>query len=207
MVSDHGLLRLVYDNSHAVDAAMWRTFQPSPRHLRAWARRGVRTVVNLRGDKPSGFLFLEEEACADLGLRHIPFRVFSREAPSRETLHGARDLFRRIEYPALMHCKSGADRVGLMSTLYLFLHRATPLNEARRHLSLRYGHIRQGQTGVLDHFFDQYTDYARMHGLSLSDTAAFFAWVDSAYDPAAVRASFRATRLGSLLTERILRRE
>ena len=208
VLGDHGFLRSFYDSSHALSPGrMWRTYQPGPARLERWAAKGVRTVVNLRGDKPSGFLFLEEEACARLGLAHVPFRVYSREAPSKEILHGARALFAEIEYPAIMHCKSGADRVGLMSTLYLFFREGVPLDKAMGQLSWRYGHVRQGKTGVIDHALDQYVDYARERGHDLADVDAFFAWVDDVYDPAATKASFRAQWLGSLLTERILRRE
>ena len=62
MLGDHGALRLLYDNTHEVaPGKLWRTYQPSPKKLAQWKDRGVKTVVNLRGDKPSGFYFLEEE--------------------------------------------------------------------------------------------------------------------------------------------------
>ena len=32
----------------------------------------------------------------------------------------------------LMHCKSGADRAGLMSVLYRHLHEGVPIEEAKR---------------------------------------------------------------------------
>ena len=54
----------------------------------------------------------------------------------------------------LMHCKSGADRAGLMSVLYRFLHEGVPLKEATQELSLKYGHFRQADTGILDYFFE-----------------------------------------------------
>ncbi|MBB5519109.1 fused DSP-PTPase phosphatase/NAD kinase-like protein [Amphiplicatus metriothermophilus] len=208
MFADHGALRLFYRNVHEIaPGRMWRSYQPSPGQLRRWRERGVKTVVNLRGDKPSGFYFLEEDACRRLGLRLVTFRVFSREAPSREILHGARRLFDEIEYPALMHCKSGADRVGLMATLFLFLHEGVPLDAAMRQLSWRYGHIRHGKTGVIDRAFEDYIDYARRAGKSLSSVDDFFEWVDGVYDPARVKAAFMGSWWGNLLTERVLRRE
>src|SRR5690606_29636541 len=96
----------------------------------------------------------------DAGLKLVDFRVRSRAAPTREEVLAARDLFASVEYPMLMHCKSGADRVGLMSALYHHTRHGVPIPEARRQLSLRYGHIRQADTGVLDHFFEAYLDYA-----------------------------------------------
>lgn len=208
MLRDHGWVRKLYDNSHEIAPGVWRSFQPSPAALKKWADKGIKTVVNLRGDKPSPYLFLEQEACDALDINLVSLRLFSREAPAPETLHGAHELFRSITYPALFHCKSGADRAGLMATLYLFLHGGKPLDEALQQLSFRYGHVRQGKTGVIDRAFDLYLEHAKQHGVSLSDTEAFFAWIDSdAYDPAAIKRDFLSSWWGNFLTERLLRRE
>jgi len=208
MFADHAIIRRLYDNSHEIAPGVWRSFQPSPERLAIWAGRGIRTVVNLRGPKPSAALFLEEEACARLGLTLEHFRIFSREAPSIEILRGARDLFSRIDYPVLLHCKSGADRVGLMSALYLFFSGEAPLDKALKQLSLRYGHVKQGKTGVIDAAFDRYIDHARKKSISLADVDAFFDWAGSpAYDPAAVKRDFIGKWWGNFLTERVLRRE
>ncbi|MEM0944620.1 MAG: protein tyrosine phosphatase, partial [Pseudomonadota bacterium] len=98
------------------------------------------------------------------------------------------------------HCKSGADRAGFMAALYLALGEGKPVAEARRALSLRYGHIRQGKTGILDAFFDAYE----------ADTGGeipLLTWVDTQYDRDAIQREFKATGLGSLLTECLLVRE
>ena len=208
MLGDHGVIRKLYDNSHEVSPGkLWRSYQPSPADLKRWKARGVRTVVNLRGDKPSGFLFLEQEACEKLGLNLVTLRTWSREAPPKAFLHAARDLFTRIEYPALIHCKSGADRAGLMSTLFLFLHEGRPLDDAMGQLSFRYGHVRQGKTGVIDAALETYIDHARKKGAALDDVDAFFAWVDGGYDPAAIKRNFHGTLWGRIMSDVILRRE
>lgn len=208
MISDHGFLRKVYNNTHEIaPEKMWRTYQPSPADLKNWRAKGVRTVINLRGDKPSGFYFLEEEACEKLGLDLVCFRVFSRDAPSPEILHGAKELFETIKYPAIMHCKSGADRAGLMATLYLFFHEGMPLDKALEQLSFKYGHVRQGKTGVIDYAFNLYMTYAKQHGKSLASAEDFLEWVDRDYDHVRVKADFKGTGFGNLLTEKILRRE
>ena len=56
--------------------------------------------------------------------------MFSREPPTVEKVFEARDLFERIRYPALMHCKSGADRAGIMAVLYKLLREKVPFEEA-----------------------------------------------------------------------------
>ncbi len=205
---DHAFLRALYDNSHEIAPGVWRSFQPSPDHLAKWAKRGIRTVVNLRGEKPSPALLIEEEACASLGLTLINFRVFSREAPSAETLGGLRRLFDTIEYPAMFHCKSGADRVGLVSALWLFMKGGQPLDRALNQLSWSYGHVRAGKTGVIDAAFDAYLAHARQAHIPLTDIDAFMRWAESAaYDPARIKAAHGGKWWGNLLTERILRRE
>jgi protein tyrosine/serine phosphatase len=205
---DHAFLRALYDNSHEFAPGVWRSYQPSPAHLGKWVKRGVRTVVNLRGDKPSAALFIEEEACAKLGLTLVHARVYSREAPSAATLVDLRALFETIEYPALFHCKSGADRVGLVAALYLFMKGGRPLDEALGQLSLRYGHISAGKTGVIDAAFDAYRAHARQAQILLTDVDAFMRWTQSAaYDPARIKADHGGKWWGNLLTEKILRRE
>jgi protein tyrosine/serine phosphatase len=100
-----------------------------------------------------------------------------------------------------MHCKSGADRVGLMSVLYLHYRKGEPIERAVRMLSPRYGHIRQGRTGVLDYFFARYLADGAPKGLSLEQ------WVDAGYDADALRAQFQTQWWANVLVDKVLRRE
>lgn len=198
---DHGIFRLLYLNKHRVSGDAWRAAQPAPHHLRKLAREGVKTIVNLRGERICGSYALERKWCERLGLKLVNCKVRSRAAPSLEELRGVRDLFAGLEYPILMHCKSGADRAGLMSVLYLHFHEGEPIEDAMRELSLRFGHIRQADTGVLDYFFERY--------LADNDKQpmAFFEWVETVYDPDEVKASFRSKGWANRLVNSILRRE
>lgn len=200
---DHAYLRLPFQNAHWVDEDLIRTNQPWPFQLKWWRDRGVNTVINLRGGGyETSFYVLERDACQRLGLTLVDFAVSSREAPSKAQVAAAKTLFETVRYPAVMHCKSGADRAGLMSVLYAHMKMGLPLSDALRQLSLRHLHVRQGLTGVLDYTFERYFAEGEPRGLTFAD------WVESdAYDPAAIKADFRAGRLGSLLTETVLRRE
>jgi len=200
--NDHAYLRLGFSNAHWISDELVRANQPWPHQLAVWKAKGIRTVINLRGGQDGSFYALEQEACARLGLKLETFRVGSREAPTRETVLGAKRLFERIEYPALMHCKSGADRAGMMSVLYMHFRQGRTLREAMDQLGLKYLHVRHGKTGVLDYTFERYLAEGEPAGLS------FLEWVKSpAYDPAGLKAEFRAGAWGTLVTERLLRRE
>lgn len=198
---DHGIFRMIYVNRHRIGERAWRSAQPAPHHIRRLARKGVRTIVNLRGERLCGSYWLEQAACERHGIELVNFQIRSRAAPSREELRAARELFERIEYPMLMHCKSGADRAGLMSVLYRFIKEGVPLDEAKQELSLRYGHIRQADTGILDHFFERYLEDNRRRPMP------FFEWVDKVYDPDELKRSFHAKGWANRLVDQVLRRE
>jgi protein tyrosine/serine phosphatase len=202
MLVDHGVLREVYLNLHEVAPGLWRSAQPSPGAIRMLAARGIKTILNLRGARACGSYILEKRACERAGLTLIDMPFDSRSAPTAARVEGAEETFARIEYPALLHCKSGADRAGIVSALYLILHDGEPVSEARKQLSLRYGHVRHARPGVLDHFLDVYeADHAKT-GRSLIE------WVTSRdYDAAALTAHFRANVMANFLIDRVLRRE
>jgi protein tyrosine/serine phosphatase len=214
LLDDHGLLRQIYDNSHPVGGSgqMWRTYQPSPKDIGRWADLGIKTVINLRGylakteGRQPGFYWLEKEACERHGLALENFRAFSRQAPKPEFISGINALFNRITYPAVLHCKSGSDRAGIASALYLFLKENLPLDEAIAQLSFRYGHLKAGRTKILDHFFTVYRQAARRDGV-IANRAHFLTWVACEYDPEEMNYTFKADIFGSLLTEKILQRE
>jgi len=203
--NDHAYLRLGWRNAHWISPEMARSNQPWPFQLEQWKRAGIKTVVNLRGGFDASFHALEKHACEALGLKLVNFTVTSRDAPSKAAVAAAKELFETLEYPAVMHCKSGADRAGVMSVLYAHFRLGQPISEAKAQLSARYGHVRQGLTGVLDYVFDLYLAEGEPKGLSFAD------WVQTdAYDPVAIKAYFRANRatgLGMLLNEGVLRRE
>lgn len=191
----------MFQNLHWLSPEMARSNQPSPPQIRAYAAAGLRTIVNLRGPDDSGVYLLEREACAEAGVELVNFRVKSRDAPLPGVVLAARALFDEIAYPALMHCKSGADRAGLMSVLYLHFRLGRPIREAVDQLSLRYGHIRQGKTGVLDFFFARYLREGLPAGLAFAD------WVATRYDPVDTKARFLSQGWANLLVDRVLRRE
>lgn len=201
LLVDHGIFRLIYLNRHRLTETAWRSAQPAPRDIGAMARLGVRTIVNLRGERDCGAYRLQVAACKKHGIHMEELIVKSRAAPTREQVHQANDLFKRIEHPVLLHCKSGADRAGLASTLYLILHENLPVDQAVSQLSARYGHFKQADTGIIDAFFQLYLDDTRLRPMP------FLNWVDTVYEPADLERQFRAGRWANIIVNKVLRRE
>lgn len=198
---DFGILRLGWKNRARFSPRAFRMNQPYPSDI-AWAKRqGIRTIVTARHDPRHGGHALVAEACARLGLAYETFPLFSRSAPSREALLAAKPFFARIAYPALFHCKSGADRAGLLAALFLIVAEGRPVREARRQLSLRFLHIRQSRTGVLDAILDAYL------AAHPDEAVPFLDWVRDDYDPAAIEAAHRAGGLADFIDRKLLRRE
>ena len=176
---DHGALRALYANLHRIDAQALRSSQPSPAQLARFARLGVRSVLNLRGATAHSHYLFEAEACDRLGLALHTTPMSATLAPQPAQLLDLLALFRRIETPFVMHCKSGSDRTGLAAALYLIEMRGAPLPVARRQLHWRFGHFRSGRAGILDAFLDRFAE-AQARGLALAD------WLRDGYDPVAL---------------------
>lgn len=199
MLSDHGFLRLFYRNRHEVRPGLWRSAQPSPADIAAAKRAGIRTIVSLRAGAFGGD-HLEREACAREGIHFARAIMQSRAAPMKESLEEAMALFPALEGPVLLHCKSGADRAGLGTALYLLIVDGATAAEAKAQLSLRFGHFKSGRTGILDAFLDDYEKTGEAAGIP------FATWAREVYDPDALTARFRSNGLTDLLLA-LLRRE
>jgi protein tyrosine/serine phosphatase len=198
---DHHIFRAVYANRHQISQGVWRSAQPSPGQIARLARKGIKTIVNLRGERDCGSYRLEVEACERHGVRLVNFELRSRMAPPVEAIRDARSLFDSLEYPILLHCKSGADRAGLMSAFFVYMKEGKPIKEAAKQLSLKFGHFKQSDTGILDYLFERY----------MSDNEAepmtFFEWLESRYDPAEIKRNFKSQGWANLIVNRALQRE
>ena len=183
-----------------IPGRIYRSNHPTPSRLARLARQyGIRTVVNLRGEKPNGSNTLSLDAANWLGLTHTFLAFESRGAPHRDRILRFHDLYRQMATPALIHCKSGADRAGLAAGLAILFEGGTAA-EAQRQLSWRFGHVSGSRAGILDAFFVHYaaTGEGRM---------PFLDWVRSEYDEAGLRQAFAARGFASFVNDRVLRRE
>ena len=201
MGKDHGFLRLSWHNLHQIDEQMWRSNQPTPGRIADYAEMGIKTIINLRGERNDGGWRLEAEACYKHQISLVDFTARSRAAPDKKMLHDTAALFAQIQTPALLHCKSGADRAGLMSALYLLICCNADARTALGQLTFKkHLHVSQAKTGLLDAFIQAYAPY-QQQGM------AFFDWVDNIYDPHSLQKNFMAKGWANRLVDDVLNRE
>lgn len=185
-LSDHGFLRSLWTNQHQIAPDVWRSNQPSPSRLQKLHEMGIRSVLNLRGQDKFSFYLFERETCAELGLTLIDHKIYARSLVPRARFVQLFDIFDQIEKPFVLHCKSGADRAGLVSALWLLDKEGANLAQAKAMLSLRYMHLKRTKTGLMDHVLEVYeADTART-------PMPIRQWFTEVYDPAVITASFNA---------------
>jgi len=201
LLVDHAVFRLAWSNfAVVVPGRLYRCNHPTPGRLAALTRRfGLKTLINLRGPYAGGSGALSREAAARLGLVFIDAPLKSRFAPPRARVLRLIEAMRAMREPALIHCKSGADRAGLAAGVYLLLHGGSAAQAAKQ-LSWRYGHVSASNTGILDAFF-------HLYAATGEGRKPFLDWVAEDYDAQALRRDFHAHGLASFINDRMLRRE
>jgi len=185
---DHGVLRWHWTNQHLVAKDVWRSNQPSQRRLRALKRKGMKSVLNLRGSNPVSHNLLEKEACDALGLNLVSMNFSARSLVKKEILLALLDHFDTIERPFVMHCKSGADRAGLAAALYLLHVENAPIALAKKQLSVRFIHFASFQTGILDHMLNAYERDIKASPMPIRT------WIETRYDNQNLTAEFNLKR-------------
>lgn len=202
MVMDFGFMRPFFNRPQEVVPGIWRSNQPTPARLRKLAGQpGVRTVLNLRGENDHGAWLLERAVCEQHGIKLIDLRLASRKPPKVEQVQQVLAVLRNEPRPILFHCKSGADRAGLVAALAKLTESDADWESVRDQLSFRYLHVRKAETGVLDEFLDAYKEHHEATGDS------FEHWLTTAYDRERLKQEFRPSGWANVLVDTLLRRE
>ena len=136
----------------------YRSAQLDQDELEYYIRKfGIRSIINVRGKKNGESWYVEEiKTCRNLGVWHYDLKLSPKKAPSPGRIQELLRLFRVAPHPVLIHCKAGADRAGLAAALWKMEIDGAPKSEARRHLSIRYGHMPLGPTQALDAFLENW---------------------------------------------------
>jgi protein tyrosine phosphatase (PTP) superfamily phosphohydrolase (DUF442 family) len=131
-------------NFHTVDAGrFYRSAQLGRDELAKQIRaNGIKAIVNLRGAHPGQSWYDDEIAVSRAaGVVHHDYPLSANRALTPAETRDIVEILRTAPMPILVHCKSGADRSGLVAALYRSALRHQSPREAAQELSLWYGHV------------------------------------------------------------------
>ena len=150
------------------------------------ARRGIRSIINLRGRNDDLSWWRKETAvAAALQAPHFDAVLDSRKLPTREMLARLMTAFAEAPRPLVVKCSGGQDRTALAMALYLIDRGGWPaLEEARRQFArFPYLHFPKRHQRWLARFLDFAVEDAK--GAPLAEWIArdytpekFKAWLD-----------------------------
>lgn len=166
----------VHQNFHVISPGLvYRAAQMNGGELAAAIRaHGIKTIVNLRGageDKP--WYNDEINTSRQLGVQHFDFALSASQELDDAQMDQILATISNAPKPVLIHCKSGADRTGLIGALYLYGLEGQPAGTADRQLALYYGHIPLafwGNTGAMDNSFWKYVRHHRVRRTNFAAT-------------------------------------
>lgn len=137
------VIQLVGNFAPVIPGEVYRSNQPTAAEIAVYAARyKIRTIVNLRGRDANAPWYIEEaDAARKLGVTLVDFPMQADHRLDARAVGKLTALLRDAEHPLLIHCRSGADRTGLASVIYLARIANVDEETAEQQLSVRFGHI------------------------------------------------------------------
>lgn len=173
---------LFRNNFDVVDPGrVYRSAQPGDELGRVVTDRGIRSVANLRGgSEADGFYRNEVRVLDELGVDFYDLPLIATRRPSRRELLRLLTLLDTCRYPLLVHCKSGSDRTGLVSALYLLVEKGQPPEKALGAFSIARGHVPLFGPERMQDPFHEYAAWLSTRRLDHTPDR-FRAWVEHDY--------------------------
>jgi len=122
---------------------------------------GIKSILNLRGADGSDWYNAETNRSRQLGVRHFDFALEAGRELKDEEMDQILAMIDNAPKPMLIHCKSGADRTGLVGALYLYSVEGKSSALAGRELTVLCGHIPYlfwRDTSAMDRSFWRYVN-------------------------------------------------
>lgn len=123
-------------------------------------RFGLKSVINLRGECPeTDWYQWEQSTLQRCGVAMYNVNLSTYEPPSPIELNKLTDYLMNCPKPVLIHCRRGSDRTSLATAVAQILLSETTIANAKKQLSLRFGHMPFGKVQFLDEAFEDYNDW------------------------------------------------
>lgn len=164
-----------------VEGRIYRSAQPSAAALEKIIKeKGIRTILNLRGFlKDESWHLEEQEVAGRYGVQLHHITLSPNDLPEYAKLIRIIDLLSSSPKPALIHCRRGIDRTGLVSALALAMENDASLPELKRQFSWRYG-VLPFYRSAGPYFFSQYEQWLSRSGRMHSRESLLY-WITHDY--------------------------
>jgi protein tyrosine phosphatase (PTP) superfamily phosphohydrolase (DUF442 family) len=174
----------INSNFHGVvKGKIYRSGQPRIEQLRSWINRyGIKTIINLRGAK-APHAAEEVQLAKELNVRIVFIELSAYKLITREQFNELLDVLETAQQPVLIHCKSGIDRAGTVSTLAAWLVGGKDFETAERQMYVPPGPWKR-RWFVSPHISDtleMYEDYCYRNKLDLDSIEGFDNWRNTVY--------------------------
>lgn len=111
----------VLPNFHQVNEHLYRGAQPLSGGMRMLAARGIKTIVNLRGEDEGTRAESTDASAAGLRYFNVPMQGLSR--PTDEQVERVLAIINDPQnWPVFVHCNHGKDRTGTIIACYRISH-------------------------------------------------------------------------------------
>lgn len=121
----------------------------------------IKSILNLQGPNMNAKWYVDElRLSSQVGIVHHDLSISANRMVSDEELSAIVNIMRKTPKPILIHCRSGADRAGLVAALYQYAIAGKAAQEASNQLSILYGHFPflGNSTVMMDRSFWRYVD-------------------------------------------------
>jgi protein tyrosine phosphatase (PTP) superfamily phosphohydrolase (DUF442 family) len=134
---------MIHHNFHVVSPGLvYRSAQMDAAGLtEAIQEHGIRSILNLRGVNADAWYSVETNTSQQLGVAHYDFKLSAGQELTDEEMEQILTTIGNAPKPLLIHCKSGADRTGLVGALYLYSVEGKSAESANHELTVWCGHV------------------------------------------------------------------
>ena len=139
-VAAYVLYQVATSNLHVVSPGqVYRSSRMSPEAMALVVQtHGIKNVFSLIGTNRT-----EGDTLQRLGVEYFGCSLSDRREVTDEQMEEILTSLRRAPKPILIHCKAGADRTGLVASLYRYAIEGRSAAAADGELTIRYGHMPQ----------------------------------------------------------------
>lgn len=133
----------------------YRSAQLDGNQLEYYIKRNhIKSILNLRGSSFDMQWYRDEIGMsAKYKVAHYDVTLSASSEPTMDDVKKIIAIFNTAPRPILIHCKAGADRSGLVAAMWKVVVDKEPKSEARKQLTIFYGHIPVAGTYAMDRFF------------------------------------------------------